>query len=118
MGSDTAPINELSALELLKEDPLCDILVVGKGDYENDVTDLGYRFRLADEVVGMHEIPTVAVRQKKNSSLNSWKGNILFFCWDGIVRSGMRVLFFLIAFIQKHLRVMVSLMPENTAILS
>lgn len=69
MGSDTAPITELSALKLLKEDPLCDILVVGKGDYENDVTDLGYNFRLADEVVGMHEIPTVAVRQKKNSSL-------------------------------------------------
>lgn len=69
MGSDNAPINELSALRLLNEDPLCDIMVVGKGDYENDVTDLGYNFRLADEVVGMHEIPAVAVRQKKNSSL-------------------------------------------------
>ena len=69
MGSDNAPINELSALRLLKEDPLCDIMVVGKGDYENDVADLGHKFRLADEVVGMHEIPAVAVRQKKNSSL-------------------------------------------------
>jgi glycerol-3-phosphate acyltransferase PlsX len=69
MGSDTAPINELHALELVKADPVCDLLVVGKGDYENDVKNLGFDFHLADEVVGMHEIPTVAVRQKKNSSL-------------------------------------------------
>ncbi|KPK64212.1 hypothetical protein AMJ83_02995 [candidate division WOR_3 bacterium SM23_42] len=69
MGSDKAPINELQALELFKEDPVCDLLVVGRGDYENEVQDLGYDFRLADEVVGMHEIPAVAVRQKRNSSL-------------------------------------------------
>jgi glycerol-3-phosphate acyltransferase PlsX len=69
MGSDTAPITELHALELLKEDPICDLLAVGKGDHENDVRNLGFDFRLADEVVGMHEIPAVAVRQKKNSSL-------------------------------------------------
>jgi len=69
MGSDTAPINELHALELVKADPVCDLLVVGKGDYENDVKNLGFDFHLADDVVGMHEIPTVAVRQKRNSSL-------------------------------------------------
>ena len=69
MGSDTAPENELKTLELLKEESLCDLLVIGKGDYEHKVMDLGFDFRLADEVVGMHEIPAVAVRQKKNSSL-------------------------------------------------
>jgi glycerol-3-phosphate acyltransferase PlsX len=69
MGSDTAPVNELQALEMVKEDPPCNLLVVGKGDYENDVKNLGFDFRLADEVVGMHEIPAVAVRQKRNSSL-------------------------------------------------
>ena len=69
MGSDSAPTNELQALEMVKEDPVCDLLVVGKGDYENDVKNLGFDFRLADEVVGMHEIPAVAVRQKRNSSL-------------------------------------------------
>lgn len=69
MGSDNAPMNELHTLELVKEDPICDLLVVGKGDYENDVKNLGFDFRLADEVVGMHEIPAVAVRQKRNSSL-------------------------------------------------
>lgn len=69
MGSDNAPMNELHTLELIKEDPLCNLLVVGKGDYENDVKNLGFDFRLADEVVGMHEIPAVAVRQKRNSSL-------------------------------------------------
>jgi glycerol-3-phosphate acyltransferase PlsX len=69
MGSDSAPINELHALELVKEDPVCDLLVVGKGDYENDVKNLGFDFILAHEVVGMHEFPAVAVRQKRNSSL-------------------------------------------------
>ena len=69
MGSDSAPINELHALELIKEEPMCDLLVIGKGDYENDVKNLGFNFHLAHEVVGMHEIPSVAVRQKRNSSL-------------------------------------------------
>jgi glycerol-3-phosphate acyltransferase PlsX len=69
MGSDTAPDNELETLALLKEEPLCDLVVIGKGDYEQHVVELGFDFHLADEVVGMHEIPAVAVRQKKNSSL-------------------------------------------------
>jgi len=68
MGSDRAPLGELHALEMIKEEPICDLLVVGKGDYENDVQNLGFNFHLADEVVGMHEIPSVAVRQKRNSS--------------------------------------------------
>lgn len=69
MGSDSAPKNELETLSLLKEDPICDLVVSGKGDYENDVIEFGFEFRLADEVIGMHEIPSVAIRQKKNSSL-------------------------------------------------
>ncbi len=68
MGSDRAPLSELHALEMLNEEPLCDLMVIGKGDYENDVKNLGFNFHLADDVVGMHEIPSVAVRQKKHSS--------------------------------------------------
>lgn len=69
MGSDAAPKNELETLELLKEDPICDIMVCGKGDYEKQVNELGFEFKLADQVVGMHEIPSVAIRQKRNSSI-------------------------------------------------
>jgi glycerol-3-phosphate acyltransferase PlsX len=69
MGSDSAPKSELEALGLLREDSVTDLVVIGKGDYEQDVRGFGYDFRLADEVVGMHEIPSVAVRQKKSSSL-------------------------------------------------
>lgn len=69
MGSDSAPKNEFETLGLLKEDPICDLVVCGKGDYEHDVTELGFDFRLADEVIGMHEIPSVAIRKKRNSSL-------------------------------------------------
>ena len=69
MGSDGAPKTELSALEILKQEGINEILAVGKGDYENVVKEMGFEFLIADEVVGMHEIPTVAVRQKKNSSL-------------------------------------------------
>ena len=70
MGSDAAPLNELSTLKLLLEDPVSDLVVCGLGDYEHEVADLGYEFRLADEVIGMHEIPSVAVRKKKKSSIN------------------------------------------------
>ena len=69
MGSDNAPQNELEALKLLTEESTADLLVIGTGDHEHEVTGLGYEFLMADEVVGMHEIPAVAVRQKKNSSL-------------------------------------------------
>jgi len=69
MGTDVGPKNELEALKLLKEEVSCELIVAGKGEYENEVKSLGYDFHLADEVIGMHEIPTVAVRQKQNSSL-------------------------------------------------
>jgi len=69
MGSDSSPGPELEALKLLKEDSFFDVLVIGRGDFESKVAELGFEFRLADDVVGMHEIPSVAVRQKKNSSL-------------------------------------------------
>jgi len=69
MGSDSAPKNELEALRLLKEETICDLLVCGTGDYEKEVVELGFEFRVADEVIGMHEIPSVAIRKKKNSSL-------------------------------------------------
>ncbi|MGB3479750.1 MAG: phosphate acyltransferase PlsX [bacterium] len=69
MGSDSAPKNEMETLKLLKEESICDILVCGKGNYEKEVTDLGFEFKLADEVIGMHEIPSVAIRKKRHSSL-------------------------------------------------
>ncbi len=69
MGSDNAPNSEFSALELLKDEGIRDLVVCGLGDHEHDVTDLGFNFQLADEVIGMHEIPSVAIRQKKSSSL-------------------------------------------------
>lgn len=69
MGSDRAPITELHALELLKEEATHDLLVIGRGEHEHDVKNLGFDFALADEVIGMHEIPSIAVRQKRHSSL-------------------------------------------------
>ena len=88
MGSDNAPNNELKTLKLMSDENPQDLLVVGKGDYETDVAKIGFEFRLADEVVGMHEIPTVAVRQKKNSSLgiliNLLKNNEV----DAVVSAG------------------------------
>jgi glycerol-3-phosphate acyltransferase PlsX len=88
MGSDNAPKNELETLKLLNEEPICDLLATGKGDYETDVTELGFEFRLADEVVGMHEIPTVAVRQKKNSSLGVLLGLLKNKEVDAVVSAG------------------------------
>jgi len=69
MGSDTAPQPEIQALKIIKEELKLELTVVGRGDYEQEVKALGFDFQLADEVIGMHEIPTVAVRQKRNSSL-------------------------------------------------
>ncbi len=69
MGGDVAPKNELEALKLLSQDGVGDILAVGRGEFEGEVRNLGFEFRMADEVVGMHEIPMVAVKQKRNSSL-------------------------------------------------
>lgn len=69
MGSDKAPQNELEALRLLKDDPIADILVCGKTDHEKEVLTLGFEFVLANEVIGMHEIPSVAIRHKANSSM-------------------------------------------------
>ncbi len=69
MGSDGSPKIEIEALKLLKSDIKQEILVVGKGNYEIEVRNMGFEYRIAEEVVGMHEIPTVAVKQKKNSSL-------------------------------------------------
>lgn len=88
MGSDSAPRVEIEALKMLKDKLKEELIVVGKGDYENEIRNLGFDYRIAEEVVGMHEIPTVAVKQKKNSSLG-----ILFTMMknkeiDGIVSAG------------------------------
>ena len=69
MGSDKAPQNELEALHLMRDDPVADIVVCGKTEYEKAVQDTGFEFVLADEVIGMHDIPSVAIRHKPNSSM-------------------------------------------------
>jgi glycerol-3-phosphate acyltransferase PlsX len=69
MGTDTAPSHELEALRLIREESICDLVVAGLGDHEHEVLELGFEYRVADEVIGMHEIPSVAIRQKRNSSL-------------------------------------------------
>ncbi|MEO0129802.1 MAG: phosphate acyltransferase PlsX [candidate division WOR-3 bacterium] len=69
MGSDGSPKVEIEALKLIKDDIKQELVVAGKGDYEMEVRNLGFEYRIAEEVIGMHEIPTVAVKQKKNSSL-------------------------------------------------
>jgi len=69
MGSDGSPKVEIEALKLLSDEIKNELIVAGKGDYEIEVRNLGFEYRIAEEVVGMHEIPTVAVKQKRNSSL-------------------------------------------------
>ncbi len=88
MGSDNAPGHELEALKLLKEEFKEEIVVAGKGDYEIEVRNLGFDYRIAEEVVGMHEIPTVAVRQKKNSSIGVLFSMLKNKEIDGIVSAG------------------------------
>lgn len=69
MGGDLAPKNEIEALKLLSQDHVSEILAVGRGEFEKQVKNLGFDYRVADEVIGMHEIPMIAVKQKRNSSL-------------------------------------------------
>src|SRR4030042_572076 len=69
MGTDSAPDSELAALKILQNERLNNLLVCGKGEYESQVVDMGYEFLLAHEVVGMHDIPSVAIRQKRSSSI-------------------------------------------------
>jgi glycerol-3-phosphate acyltransferase PlsX len=88
MGSDAAPKNEMETLRLLKEDPICDILVCGTGNHEKEVTDLGFEFKLADEVVGMHEIPSVAIRKKRHSTLGVLVSQLKTKGVDAIVSAG------------------------------
>lgn len=88
MGSDNAPNNELESLKLLKEEYRKDIIIVGKGEYEQEVKNLGFDYRIAEEVIGMHEIPTVAVRQKKNSSMGILFGLLKNKEIDGLVSAG------------------------------
>lgn len=69
MGSDNAPTNEIESLRLIKNQYKQEIIVVGKGEYEQQVRSLGFDYYIAEEIIGMHEIPTVAIRQKRNSSM-------------------------------------------------
>lgn len=71
MGTDLAPKVEIETLKLLQRDPLPDveIVCVAKGDLEAEVSQFGHHFIMADDVVGMHEVPSVVVKQKRNSSI-------------------------------------------------
>jgi len=71
MGTDNSPKVEIETLRLLRKEPIPDteILCVGKGEIEAEISSFGHQFVLADEVVGMYELPSVVVKQKKNSSI-------------------------------------------------
>lgn len=88
MGSDNSPTSELEALRLLKEEYKQEIIVVGKGEYEQEVRSFGFEYRIAEEVIGMHEIPTVAVRQKKGSSMGLLFSMLKNKEIDGLVSAG------------------------------
>ncbi|MCX7994683.1 MAG: phosphate acyltransferase PlsX [candidate division WOR-3 bacterium] len=88
MGSDNSPHIEIEALKFIKDEIKSEIIVVGKGDYEKEVKNLGFEYRIAEEVIGMHEIPTVAVRQKRNSSLGVLFSMLQKKEIDGLVSAG------------------------------
>jgi phosphate acyltransferase len=76
MGGDYAPRNEvLAAVEAYKEDPSLKIILVGKQkDILNVLSQNNLSYPVenivnADEVIRMDEVPTVAIRTKKNSSI-------------------------------------------------
>jgi phosphate acyltransferase len=76
MGGDYAPRNEVhAAVQVQNENPSIKILLVGK---EQDILNVLQRDKLvfpkeniinADEVIKMDEVPTVAIRTKKKSSI-------------------------------------------------
>ncbi|RKX69374.1 phosphate--acyl-ACP acyltransferase, partial [candidate division WOR-3 bacterium] len=70
-GTDFAPKAELETLRMLKLEPMegGDIVPIGKVGLESEVRALGYPFVIAEDVVGMHEIPSVAVRRKPRSTI-------------------------------------------------
>lgn len=88
MGSDAAPKNELEALRLLKEEGFGELIVVGRGEYEAEVRELGWEFHVADDVIGMHDIPMVAVKQKRNSSMAILFGMLKRREIDAVVSAG------------------------------
>lgn len=74
MGTDNAPAAELEGVALaLDEWKDLEVVLVGKPGIIDAETIKGYSGRLelvpADEVVGMHESPTEAVKRKRNSSI-------------------------------------------------
>lgn len=70
-GTDFSPRAELETLDLLKIEPFegCEIIPIGKVGLESDVRGRGFPFVIAEDVVGMHEIPSVAVRRKRHSTI-------------------------------------------------
>jgi len=74
MGTDNAPAAELEGVALaLDEWKDLEVVLVGKPGIIDAETVKGYSGRLemvpAEEVVGMHESPTDAVKRKRNSSM-------------------------------------------------
>ncbi|HIE05852.1 MAG TPA: phosphate acyltransferase PlsX [bacterium (Candidatus Stahlbacteria)] len=70
-GTDLAPRAELEALDLIRLEPIegCEIVPIGKVGLESEIKGRGFPFIIAEDVVGMHEIPSVAVRRKRQSTM-------------------------------------------------
>ncbi len=75
MGSDNAPLSEIDGVvEVLKEDKDLEILLVGKeellSEFRDKFSSLPVEIVPAPEVIGMHESPSKAIREKKDSSIS------------------------------------------------
>lgn len=93
MGGDNAPRPEIEGIRLaLEESKDLEVLLVGKSeildDYRDVLTSLPVEVVEAKEVVGMHELPSQALRRKPNSSIARALSLIKEGKADGMVSAG------------------------------
>lgn len=75
MGSDNAPLSEIDGVvQVLKEDRDLEVLLVGKEEllleFKNKLSSFPAEIIHASEVIGMHESPSKAIREKRDSSIS------------------------------------------------
>ncbi|HID32180.1 MAG TPA: phosphate acyltransferase PlsX, partial [bacterium (Candidatus Stahlbacteria)] len=89
-GTDRSPGPELETLNLLKEEPIpeAEIIPIGRVGLEPEVRNLGYSYIIAEDVIGMHEIPSVAVRRKPRSTIGVGMGFLKKSEIDAFVSAG------------------------------
>jgi len=95
MGGDYAPRNEvLAAVQAQKEDPSVRIILVGKEKdilnvlSQNDLSFPKENIINADEIIRMDEVPTIAIRTKRNSSIVVGAGLVKDKLADAFVSAG------------------------------